>query len=166
MEEVSSVERFGDDFGAERMWGLRELPLPDSTSLFPQTIGWLYLSLLFVSLLLLYALHRYHRWQQQAYRREAKISLANMRYDLTLITGLPGLLRSVALRSASRETVIGLHGKPWIEWLNRTAKKDLFDAQDGELLNRLAYEKSPAVDEFSRHRLIDACEQWLGMDHV
>jgi hypothetical protein len=35
-------------FGSDRMWGLKELPLPDPVSWWPQTPGWYLLGTLFL----------------------------------------------------------------------------------------------------------------------
>ncbi len=176
MEELGSAELFGDDFGGERMWGLRELFLPGGTGWFPETIGWVYLSVLLLALTVIYCLHRYHHWKTQAYRRDAIKSLTLMRDELSQtssmqtnplsIRDLPRLLRLVALTSSTREQVTKLHGQSWINWLNTKAGKQIFQVEDAEFLSQLAYANPDQIDlERSRH-LITAVELWVSMDHV
>ncbi len=166
MEALSSVELFGEDFGAQRMWGLREFPFADTTSWLPQTIGWAYLGILLFALSLIYGWRRYQHWKQQAFRRHAISSLMQMRDDLSRLNELPQLLRHVALCTWPRGVVTGLHGVAWIRWLNEKAGKQLFKDSDAEILNRLAYTNRYDLDKKAGQQLIDASLQWVGADHV
>jgi hypothetical protein len=161
MEQINSAELFGDDFGGERMWGLREIAVPDSVSLVPQTIGWTLLSLLLFALLLIYCWRRYQYWQQQAFRRNALTLLAHMRNHPSRIQRLPALIRHVALNTYTREDVVGLRGEAWIEWLNDKAGLPLFCHADIEILNRLAYSDQIDLEVEKSQSLIDASERWV-----
>ena len=166
MAALSSAEVFGDDFGGARMWGLRELPLSDISSILPQTVGWIYLSALLFSLMLIYGLRRHQRWKKLAPRRNAKKSLLLMRSDLARLRDLPHLIRHIALCYWSRDVVSELHGAAWISWLNKTAGSQLFMAGDAELLNRLAYAKHPDIDHQTGQQLVDATLKWVDEAHV
>ena len=166
MDELGSAELFGDAFGAARMWGLRETPMQDVVSLFPQTSGWLLLLLLLLALIAITRWRRYQTWKQQAFRRDAIRSLTHMQDDLSQIKALPQLLRHVALRSSPREEVVGLHGSAWIAWLNVKAGSRVFDDADAKLLNQLAYAGHSDIDPAIGQRLIAASLQWVSVDHV
>ena len=57
-------------FGSDRMWGLKELPLPDPISWWPQTPGWYVLGGLAVAGLCYLMWRLWMRYQHNAYRRE------------------------------------------------------------------------------------------------
>lgn len=166
MADASTVDRFGDDFGAERMWGLRELALPDSVGLFPETIGWLYLSLFVLVLLSIYAWRRYQRWLALGYLRDAQLRLKNMRHDPAALKELPSILRATALHIAPRSEVAALRGQPWIDWLNKRVDMQLFQEEDATLLNQLAYSDCSNIDSSVSQQLINNCDLWLRASHV
>lgn len=155
---TTSAERFGDDFGGERMWGLKELPYPDAIAFAPETIGWLVLAIGFLLLLGWLGWRLYERRLADGYRRDALRELD----DLTPSTGekLPLLLRRTALVAAARADVASLRGSEWIGWLNASAGRELFDPGDAELLDRLAYSGRPVSPEQWRH-LMDRSRRWV-----
>lgn len=166
MAALSSAELFGDDFGGERMWGLRELAFSDLTGFLPQTVGWVYLGIFLFALILIYGMRRYRRWEQMALQRNAIESLLQMRTDSTRLRDLPHLLRHVALCYWRRDVVSELHGEAWIAWLNESAGTQLFMASDAELLNRLAYAKRPEIDLETGQQLVESALKWVNTAHV
>ena len=161
----SSVDRFGDDFGAERMWGLQELPLPEPVSFFPQTPGWWAVAGIVVALTGWWAWRRYRRWQAQAYRREALAQLGEISARPERFTQLSFVLRRAALSAYPRIDVASLRGEGWVGWLNGTAGRELFSVADAELLDRLAYVSDEQVraiaDTQTTARLIASGTAWL-----
>jgi hypothetical protein len=165
----TSADRFGDDFGGERMWGLKELPYPDPVAFTPETVGWLVLGI-GLALLLAWSLWRcYRRRQANAYRREAMIRLAGL--ESSQAAELPFVLRKVALVTAGRggangrAAVASLRGDAWIRWLNETAGTRLFDEADAHTLDRMAYsEAPPEATEFER--LKSASRHWVRVHHA
>lgn len=153
---TSTSERFGDEFGAERMWGLKELTMPDAVSVLPLAPGW-YALMALVGLFALYVGWRvWQRWRRNAYRREALARL-----DAEGPAGLPFVLRRAALMGFARYDVASLRGSAWIGWLNRTGRDHLFEAGDAALLDTLAYGdvRSVAADELER--LVRISRTWL-----
>lgn len=165
MEELSNEAMFGSDFGAERMWGLKEVML-EAEKFSPQTIAWLWLLALVSVVIMIVCWRRYQYWKSQAYRREALKSLALMRTDNSQLGALPRLLRYAALQSAPRNEVIAASGADWIDWLNQKAGKTIFNKEDATLLSQLAYADKTEVDQQQGQHLINATEAWIGGHHA
>ena len=158
---ASTRELYGDDFGAERMWGLQELPLPDAVGWVPLAPGWYIVLTLAVGLIAWWARRRYLAWRLDAYRRAALVELQQMR-DPESLRVLPQLLRGAALAAFPRAQVASLRGNAWIAWLNGTAGRDLFLDGDAATLDALVYSRDtvqPSAEETARLR--DAASQWM-----
>lgn len=154
---TSTAEQFGDAFGAERMWGLKELVFPDAVSVLPPAPGW-YVLLAVVSIAALFGCWRgWQRWRRNAYRREALVLAREARP-----AQLPFVLRKAALLAFSRVDVASLRGADWIGWLNRTGGGHvLFEDEDAARLDTLAYGAEASFDENDIQRLRQATQAWL-----
>jgi len=157
--EASSAEIFGSN----RMWGLKEIPLPDPVSWAPQTVGWYIFAVLSLAILAWYLRNLWLRYQRNAYRREGLEMLVSMLADPTAASTLPFLLRKSALAAAKRENVAGLRGREWIAWLNDCVGTPLFDEADGAALDQLAYcrDGSPPLDKDHIRHLVEASQIWM-----
>ncbi|MDC0948492.1 DUF4381 domain-containing protein [Gammaproteobacteria bacterium] len=158
-----AVTQASELFGSDRMWGLKELPLPELPSWAPQTPAWLVL--LAVIVVALIAIYRWQlrKYRAQEYRRSAFRQISAMRDNDSDLSELPRLLRAVAIESGSREAVVPLQGQPWIAWLNRSARQTLFNDDDAALMQSLAY-ASPTNRQPDRQqvqRLIEAALTWV-----
>lgn len=167
---TTSADRFGDEFGGERMWGLKELPYPDSVSLLPQTPGWIIVAIvvLLVALWLVWRIRRYR--SRNAYRREAMQRLAAISKGAASPAELPFLLRKAALMAFPRTDVAGLRGSARCEWLNRVAGRELFTSADTELLDQLAYLPADRLADLqqsdSLQRLVAQTRLWMQVHHA
>ena len=153
-------DRFGDDFGGEQMWGLKELAYPDATPFLPQTIGWLVVALIVAAVLTWLLLRTRRRWQDNAYRREALDAIEGMRADPAGAAQLPFILRRSALVAYERRDVASLRGAEWTGWLNESAGRELFSADAAATFDQLAYGRevfSPAELE----PLLAASREWV-----
>ena len=162
-------------FGSDRMWGLKELPLPDPVSYWPQTAGWYVLLLLLLLLVALLAWLHWRRWQRDAYRRDALSrlqaiadTLNNPAGQIANLTELPLILRHAALRAGRRQDVASLRGRDWIAWLNASSGKTLFDDEAAALIDQLPYATPTSLavlrDEPRTQKLLDASQTWV-RDH-
>jgi len=124
--------------GGDRMWGLRELPLPETIPWLPQTPGWFVLTALALGFLAWLGLRGYRAWRAEDYRRHALARLAEMERHRDELQALPGLLRSTALAAFPREEVAGIRGSDWIDWLNAAGAE--FAPEDARWLDQLAYQ--------------------------
>lgn len=135
----STRDRFGDDFGGEQMWGLKELAWPDAIPFLPQTAGWLVVAFVMLALLAWLGWRARRRWMNNAYRREALASIEAMRADPAAAAQLPFILRRSALAAYERRDVASLRGAAWVAWLNESAGRELFTVDAAQMLDRLAY---------------------------
>jgi hypothetical protein len=156
----STQDRFGDDFGGEQMWGLKELAYPDAISFLPQTIGWLVVALVVLTLLAWLGWRARKRWLNNAYRREAVASIEAMRMDPAAAAQLPFILRRSALAAYERRDVASLRGAEWTGWLNESAGRELFTADASLLLDRLAYGRE-ALSPADIEPLLAASRDWV-----
>jgi hypothetical protein len=156
----STRDRYGDDFGGEQMWGLKELAYPDAIPFWPQTAGWLVVGILLLALLGWFAWRLRRRWLHNAYRREALSSIAAMDADPTLAKRLPFILRRSALAAYDRSVVASLRGADWVHWLNETAEREVFKPDAADTLDRLAYSNAD-VSRGEIEPLLAASRDWL-----
>lgn len=104
---------------------------PAQIPLTPQTAGWIWLGPLIV-LLILYAVWKAVRHHQaNAYRRAAIQELSSVGDDAAEIASI---LRRTALVAYPRDSIAGLHGKDWLNFLNRTYSGNGFTDGPGEAL--------------------------------
>jgi hypothetical protein len=143
-------------FGSDRMWGLKELPLPESISWFPATPGWLVIAALALAATFWVGWRLRRLWLQAAYRREALERLEAIERGALAIDELPGILRKAALEAFAREEVAALRGPEWVAWLN--AHGGDFESEASEWLDLLPYESTAAsrIDPAMTERLLSA----------
>lgn len=162
--EPSSRELFGSD----RMWGLKEIALPEPVSWWPQTTGWVVLGVILLGVVAWVCWRYWQRYQHNFYRREGLQKLEKFAHDPTKIIELPQLLRVSALKAAPRADVAGLRGSYWINWLNSSAGDHLFEDDDAKLLDDLAFAQfvPSSIDNNTRRHLIDAAKVWMRSHHA
>lgn len=159
---MSAQDSAAEIFGSDRMWGLKELPLPEPVSLMPQTWGWAGVTIVMVGLAGWQIWRMWRQYTANQYRRDALYDLDQMSADPVDLQQLPGLLRRAALAAAPRGQVASLRGQDWITWLNERLPEPAFDDQDGSALEQLAYAPSP--EGLSRERaehLLLASKTWI-----
>ena len=162
----TSSERFGDEFGGEQMWGLQELPLPESVSYIPQTVGWLYVAVILLAIFVFWCYRMRRRWLHNAYRRNGIAQLKEIMQQPDNLSLLPFILRKAALSAFPRQSVASLRGQNWIDWLNKSVDNILFVPEDARLLDELPYANNSdkEIDAPTRQRLITNSISWL-RDH-
>lgn len=99
---------------------LEPLPEPPSVSLWPQTVAWIWVGLIVVTLAAWIIRSALLRRRANAYRRAAlrEIALAESP------AALAAILRRTALAAFSRSEVAGLYGDEWLTFLDRTGGLD------------------------------------------
>lgn len=162
--EASSAELFGSN----RMWGLKEIELPEPVSWWPQTTGWVVLGVILLGIVAWVGWRYWQRYQHDFYRRDGLQKLEQFAHDPTKITELPQLLRISALKAAPRADVASLRGSHWTNWLNSSAQDQLFEDGDAKLLDDLAFAPfvPSSIDDNKRRHLIDAAKAWMGSHHA
>ncbi|MFD4836638.1 DUF4381 domain-containing protein [Achromobacter sp. NPDC058515] len=153
---------------------LRQLPLPEPVSYWPQTWGWLVLLALAAAVAGWTAWRLVRRHRRNRYRREALRRLEAMRLaaqsDPLAARDLPGLLKRVGLSAVdetARAEVGALAGPQWAAWMARTGGD--FPADADAMLRALAYAPPEAVRAIAPARLqqlFAASRQWMERHHV
>lgn len=157
---TTTADRFGDDFGGEKMWGLQELPYPEPMAMTPQTMGWVIVGIVLLLAVLWFAFRAYRSWRKNAYRRQAQQQINAMLNENTGAHTLPFLIRKTALAAFNRREVASLRGADWIDWLNSRLPSARFEADDARLLDRLAYSDSGLPEE-QVNRLLKTARHWV-----
>ena len=148
-------------FGSDRMWGLKELPLPEPVSWFPAAPGWWVVAVLLVLLLAWGCWRARAAWRRRAYRRDALAELDRIAAGDAGIETLPRLLRRTALVAFARDEVASLRGPEWARWLN--AHGGSFEPADAIWLERLPYDRAAPgeIDPQATGRLLAASRRWV-----
>ncbi|USG59802.1 DUF4381 domain-containing protein [Sneathiella marina] len=155
-------------FGSNRMWGLKEIPLPEPVSFFPDTVGWLTLAALFgLFLCFLFTLFL-RRWRKKAPLRQAIRDLRDISDQQHNYSQIPLILRQTALQQYDRDEVASLRGRSYTDWLNTKLKNPVFDPRDSELLATLPYTPSEKslTDIATLNGLVQKSIVWLKNHHV
>ena len=152
---------------------LRELPLPDAVSYAPQTIGWLFVALLLIGLMLALAWRAWRRYERARYRREALAELGRLEAKLNddatrgaALAGIGPLIKRTALAAAPRAQVASLSGAAWLEYLRTHGA---FDDESGALLYTASYAPAARIATISpqqAQRLAQAARDWIESHHV
>ena len=159
---ASTQDIYGDDFGAERMWGLRELPYPEDIGWWPLAPGWYAIAALLVVLLAVWVWRRYLIWKRNAYRRDGLLAIRTMRTNSAQLRQLPFLLRRTALIGYPRADVASLRGAQWIAWLNGSAGRDVFEDADAARFDALTYQSgTEPVQGDELQRMLDGASYWM-----
>jgi len=139
---------------------LHDFYQPAAPSWMPQTIGW-YIVFGLLGLLALWAAwHLLARWRHNRYRREALRELEH-----TDVSGIPVLLKRVALAAWPREEVAPLSGEPWLQFLETHGGKGAFAKDTGRLLVGLDY--TEIMPSAANERAIrEAAGDWIRRHRV
>jgi Domain of unknown function (DUF4381) len=164
--------------GSPRLQGLQELPLPAPVSYVPQTIGWLFVAIVLLAVVLPALWMGWRRYERQRYRRNALQELAGIEANLAsgqvdplqraaMLAAIPRLLKRTSLEVAPREQVAALTGDAWLAFLQRT--RGHFDARTGPLLTLASYAPPEQVARLSQDdaaALIRHARDWIEHHHV
>lgn len=145
---------------------LRDLHLPLMTGWWPPAPGWWLLIALILIGIAWSGRGIFRRWRYHAARRLALRRLAHIRIEfehgasaIKLGKELSELIRRAMLAYAPRNTVAGLTGDKWLEWLDRGLEEKLFSEGAGRILESLPYMNPRDVDNDTDVRgLIDAVQ--------
>jgi len=146
---------------------LRDIHLPDPISWWPLAPGWwLLLGLIIIGAVSV--------WWWRRHKAAAQVRVAALaewqqlmadfqqQQDVNrLVCGLSILLRRVCLSYYPRETVAGLSGEAWLQYLDQThplPQQNPFSEGDGRLLLDAPYRQQIDVDVLALHAL---CGEWL-----
>jgi len=148
--------------------GLKELPLPEPVSWWPQTIGWYLVGIIILGAIMWILWRFWQRYQKNLYRREGLKELDSITQNPQDLVKIPLLLRRSALHAAPRSNVANLRGSDWINWLNESLGSKLFEEGDAGLLEELAFARPDriSIDSKSSEHLIEASRVWMRSHRV
>lgn len=162
-DSTTSGKSAAEIFGSDRMWGLKDVPLLEPVSWWPQTSGWYVLGLVLLIFGVWLGWKFRHYYKSNQYRRDGLQQLSRMKLDFKERSNLPGLLRYSALQTVPRKEVAGLDNVNWITWLNESAGKELFLPEDCKTFEMLSYSnpENLKIDDDQIKQLINASESWM-----
>jgi hypothetical protein len=123
---------------ANPLAGLKPIHLPADPSWWPPAPGWWVVAAVLLAGLLTLGLYlwRKRRWQHWRNSILVEVDQAITRHQQRnlQIAGLSEILRRVALRRYPREQVASLHGKQWLDFLDRCGGDGRFHQGDAAAL--------------------------------
>lgn len=139
---------------------IRDIRLPEPDFWWPPAPGWWLLGAAGILLVLALGGYRYRRGRL---RRAAMQELERIRSrfeqdrdERALAMALNLLLRRVAMARCSREEVAPLHGRAWLELLDRLGGRARFSQGQGEVLLQAPYRPGIRFDGEALLRLVEA----------
>jgi hypothetical protein len=140
---------------------LRDIHLPAPVNWWPPAPGWWVLALLVVVLVGLGTYILILSLRKKRYRKAALKELALLKKNSaprTALEQLAALLRRVAIQSFGRKEVVGLTGRKWLDFLDRTGKTDQFSCGAGQALGENLYRADYPVTIDPIFQLV---ERWI-----
>ena len=141
--------------------GLRGLHLPSEPSVFPLAVGWWFviiclllvvMSIFFGTLLFLQSKHR-------AVLKEIRC-IKRIEDTRELLIQMNNLAKKVAIEKLGREKIASLYGQRWINFLN-SGKRKIFSEDYVELLHKTLYTKDNVISDSLRKRIIKDYSVWI-----
>lgn len=122
---------------------LKDIHLPDKVSVWPLTIGWYLLFIIFIALVglmifLWYKNIKKHHLKKIVLQRLNELQECTPNHAIA--EELSMLLRRSALATFPRKQVASLHGEDWLNFLDKTADTDEFTKGAGRLLIVFPYQ--------------------------
>lgn len=125
---------------------LAPIPEPAPVSLWPQTVGWLWLGLLLLAVGATWAVQRWQHYRNSAYRRAALAELVAAQDDPVIIANI---LRRTAIAAYGRRQVASLYGQQWLTFLDSSFPGTGFSQGPGQTLAIAPYTRQAATGELS-----------------
>lgn len=122
---------------------LKPIQQPDPVSMWPQTQGWIWLTLVAGGGILMVVQRMRHSWYRNAYRRAALEEVKHAGGDAAL---LASILRRTALAAYPRSSVAGLFGSDWLDFLDRSYGGTDFSSGTGQVLVESPYGRAEFCD--------------------
>ena len=152
---------------------LRDIHLPGDVSWWPLAPGWwITVGLFLLAAAVVYILKLSQQRQQLTKQSMEEFSSLVEKYQKdgdakSLVSGVSELLRRVSVTQFSDETVAGLTGKAWLEFLDQglSSKKPdqslAFQSEVGEYLISIQYQKDESIERQKLDKLLILSKHWL-----
>ena len=146
---------------------LRDIHLPEPISAWPPAPGWWILTILLITMTVWLSWKLWKKYQQKHLYRISNHSISQLQLEYTehqdshlLIRQYSSLLRRIALAQYPRQQVASLTGTSWLEFLDKSASTNLFNAELGQLLINGPYQK-PDNNFSLLEELTEAIQLWI-----
>ena len=152
---------------------LRDIHLPEPVSWWPLAPGWwITLGLLVLAAVVGYLLKLARERQQLTKQSLDEFTRLVSRYQAdrdarSLLSDISQLIRRVSITQFEHESIAGLTGDAWLEFLDRTMEskkngRDIkFCGELGAYLVAAQYQKSSSIDEHKLDQLLVLSKAWL-----
>lgn len=154
--------------GANPLEQLRDIHLPPAVATWPPAIGWWLLAAFALLITLVVLALLWHRWQKNAYRREALRACQSLEETIrdsadyrSVIAEISALLKRTALTAFPRSEVAVLSGDAWILFLEAHNPRSSFSVESSTLMIETAFSAQPAEDFQAVTRLLDEAKAWI-----
>ncbi|MEM9365202.1 MAG: DUF4381 domain-containing protein [Planctomycetota bacterium] len=149
-----------DPYSLDRMVDIVTLP---PVRWWPPAVGWYFIAALLVLWIGVGTTRAVKRYRSNAYRRQALRELDQIHTGD--FASLSSLMKRVALVSFPSETVAGLVGMPWIDFIGRTCPQAHFDPTvKGLLANASSRVAQVACEASSWRNAVAESRKWI-RDH-
>ncbi|MFC1760569.1 DUF4381 domain-containing protein [Planctomycetota bacterium] len=157
---------FENGFGNARVTGLKEVTLPESVSMTPETIGWWILGGIVLAWFSWFGYVWYRRWQANRYRDAALEELSEIERlwsqgDPAGLIRLPVLLKRTAMHAFGREHAADLTGTPWLAFLDKTGATTDFTRGPGRILIDMAYKTTETIADENIPEVLMVAREWI-----
>ena len=111
---------------------------------------------------LIYLNHKRNRYRKAALRflSEIERELSAKNEFVTLLYEHNMMMKRIEMTLFQRDKTASLRGDEWISFLNNTMRKQLFAADDMQLLNAALYQSSSVNQEIAK-KFISNTKQWI-----
>ena len=154
---------------------LHDVVMSSAPAWWPPATGWYVLAAGLLLLSIWVLIRCLQNYLSNAYRRAALRELeairsrtADAKEKPRVVTQLNRLLKRVAMVRWGRHRVAGSSGQDWLEFLNRTAKSDVFTQEQISALRDSAYSSRirEGITDQQLTELLDKTEKWIRSHQV
>jgi hypothetical protein len=140
---------------------LKDIHLPDPTSLWPLAIGWWILLVIVISTIIVIVIWQIKRWRLSEAKRRALTDISNLAPTASdWPQALHKLMRRLTISYFDQEEVAQLHGQPLVQFLTSQLKPAQQSNCQGELQKLVNAQYQPAADlDFEEQT--KAIEYWI-----
>ncbi|UXX78777.1 DUF4381 domain-containing protein [Reichenbachiella carrageenanivorans] len=124
-----------------------------------ETVGWSVLVGLIVLILVIVIFFQIRKYIHNRYRREAIQEIEALDLDQTPLRTSLMIIKRVAIQVFGREQVGALHGRVWLEFLEKSAKGVQFARYEADI--QLALYADQPVDETTQQEIISNAKKWI-----
>ena len=141
---------------------LKGLHIPTTPDAFPLAIGWWIVIILFFLFLLFFYFVIYawtHSLRRQVYRKMTEIRKINDTNEM--LKEINQLAKQLAISRFGREKIAPLYEKEWVDFMNHSAKKQIFSKEYIDLLHKSMYARKSNVPDSLRQSILKDYEEWM-----